>query len=361
MSFYIVDLLFFICISLGSIYNFLGDKNYYIFKIIYLTFIMLSGYYICSNILNYSRDSILYVDWFSRINYSTYSNIVEDGKDILFQFFIKLIQNTISEDSFYIFYIFYIGILYFKLKYVSVVSKGLSLFLLLWLIYSQTFVLYEITQIRGGMAISIVSYAIARDLFEKNKSITYFLYILAPFLHVSTLIIIIIFFILKFLKFKIVNKKTIISMLLFSFIIKFAFDKIVSDSINLYFYNAFRLNSYLDGTYNDVNQTSLFSVLFILKIFFISICLLIWENIKPQEKVFVFLSSLSCCIYMLLSFNSVLALRISELFIFFSLATFILPLTQRFSRVEYKYFIIFIIVGLGFVFCYSSHKILLGY
>lgn len=360
MSFYIIDFVFFIIFIVGLIFN-KFDKTNIIFSLIYITALLIIGFYLSSNILDYSRDAILYVDWFKRIQFSSIDYIFDDGKDILFQIMIKFVQ-LFSIDQFYIFIFFILLISFLKYKFVNCVASGSAAFILIWLIYSQTFILYELTQIRGGLAISIASYAIAYNLNKKNNLHIYGCFLAALLIHLSSLIIIIVYFLSKILfKNKLINEKVILIILSTSFFLKILFENLVSLNITNYFSNIFRINSYLDGTYSDITQVSLLSILFILKIVFIIFGLIFWKKITYQDKFYVYLSAIGCSFYMILSFNGVLALRISELFILFSLGTFIIPLKQKFEKREYNYIFMLGLFFIGFCFCYSSHKILLGY
>ncbi|WP_213064851.1 hypothetical protein, partial [Acinetobacter pittii] len=113
--------------------------------------------------------------------------------------------------------------------------------------------------------------------------------------------------------------------------------------------------------YLDSNENlSLLSVFLISKILIIFLLSFFWENLNDFKKFIVLLSSIGCALQITLSFNATLGLRFSELFILFSMLTFVFPLEIKSINSITKSFYLFIILSFSFIFFYSTTKIVIG-
>lgn len=335
---------------------FLNNKN--LIMGLYSVLGVFFAYYIANNVDTLSRDYLNYSYWFNEIyQENSFSNIIF-GKDPIFQLLVYVIQSVFCNDDFWV-YFFIINIIFFlKIKFSSLFSNSLGMVLLMCLIFSQTFILFEITQIRAGLAISIASYVILRSLvLKKNDWLTYFLFLIAVYTHFSTLLMVLVYFIV-FFKGIVVNRFFLIYILLFSAFFGLFFNGFVLKIIELNFNNNSRFIDYLNN--GDIESISLFSIFFILKIIIIILLLIFWRDLKYLHRVVVFFSGIGCSLQLLLNFNAVFGLRFSELFIFFSLATLIIPLDFERLDTNLRYMYLFFLLSLGFVFYLSSTKILLG-
>lgn len=329
-----------------------------IFFVFYMVFFSAIIFWIAHNIQYLSRDYYNYTSWFDEIFVSSFFEN-SSGKDPGFKLLVSFIQYVFGNNYIYIYYIYMILILYFKYKFSSQIFFRSNLITCLWLLFSATFILFEVTQIRAGLAISLASYLIVSNLNSK-PNIWFFLALsICFFLHKSIVILILAYLIIVFFKKLILKKISIIMILLFGLIVNLFFQDQLNNTIGIYLVDNDRTANYLNGV-DDVTAASLFSFFFIVKIFCLILLLYFWDLLSEQKKYFVFFSALSCFFYMVFMFNNVFAFRISEIFILFALACFIFPLDFKFKVKELKYLYFFGVLVLGAVFYNSSCKILLG-
>lgn len=325
--------------------------------VFYFIFFITIIFFLSSYIEDISRDFYNYKYWFDEIYYSSFSENIT-GKDPGFKSLINLIQTVFGNNYIYIYMVYMFLIFYFKYKYCETIFSGTKLIIFFWIIFSSTFVLYELTQIRVGLAIAFSSYIIVRNLYLRSTPWTWFFLILSYFFHQSILILLISYLAIYLLKGKVVNRFFISGMLLFGLFVNLFLQEKLSNIVGLYLMSNERAENYLNGV-EDLSSISLFSFFFILKIVMIVILLLFWEYLSKQRRMIVFFSALGCFFYMVFMFNGVFALRISELFILFSLACFIFPLEIKIFDKNLKYVWILFLSLLGGIFLYSSSKILL--
>ncbi|MFW2175823.1 EpsG family protein [Acinetobacter guillouiae] len=326
---------------------------------------MLSGlffsYFIAVNVENLSRDYVNYILWFSGIQNYSLSEIVffggvDSGKDFGFQFLVALIQKTISPESYVIYFIFSWFIFYFKYKVTSFLSFNLSIMVAMWLLFSQTFILFEITQIRAGLAIALASYAIVRGIyFNKNNLSTALIFLLAISIHISTIVLLILYYLYVIKKFNI-SRSLILMLIFLSFMLKFLFSNTIVSTFIVYFSSSLRFEDYLQS--ND--NLSLLSIFLISKVLIIFFLTLFWDGLSDFKKFIVFLSSIGCALQIMLSFNATFGLRFSELFILFSMLTFVLPLEIKVINSVVKSLYLLLVLILSFAFYYSTTKIIIG-
>lgn len=316
------------------------------------------AYYVSNNISTLSRDYFNYSSWFSDIYYNSSLKNIFFGKDPAFQFLVFVIQKISLSQEFFVYFVIVFLIFFIKIKFSSLFFNSLSAILLMWLLFSQTFILFEITQIRAGLAIALASFAILRGVSsKKNDWITSLCLFISVFIHFSTILLVLVYFAILF-KEVVLNRLVIFFILLFSTIVGFLLDNVIQDFIESNFSENIRFIDYLND--KNVENLSLFSVFFILKIMMVISLLFFWSHLKYSQKAAVFLSAFGCALQVILSFNTVFGLRFSELFIFFSLATFVVPMDFHKINVNLRYIYIFCLLGLGFIFYTSSVKILLG-
>lgn len=349
---------FFLCSLLLTVFfvNKRFDKNILIW--VYCIFGFCLSSYVSFNISTLSRDYLNYSLWFKDIFYNTSLNNIFFGKDPIFQFIVSIIQNVFFSQEFAVYFVISYVIFFIKIKFSSLFFNSLGATLLMWLLFSQTFILFEVTQIRAGLAISLASFAILRGVsVQKNDWITSIMLFFSVFIHFSTILLVIIYFII-FFKEIIVNRITIFSVLLFGIVLGLFFDKFFQDFFISKFSENIRFVDYLND--KNVENLSLFSIFFILKFLMVLLLLFFWDQLRYCHKVAVFLSAIGCSLQIILSFNIVFGLRFSELFILFSLSTFVIPVFINKIDVNIRYIYILFLLGLGFIFYISSTNILLG-
>jgi len=326
---------------------------------LYIIFFIILNFYLSSYISDYSRDFSNYSDWFDQIYYSGFwENIT--GKDPGFKTLVSFIQLFLGNNYAYIYFIYMMLIFFFKYKFSREVFSGISLLIFFWIVFCSTFVLYEITQIRVGLAIAFASYIIIISIYNKPSFWTWSLLLLSYFFHQSISILLICYLVLIIFNKQLINRFFIIGMLLLGLFVNVFFQDKLSDFIGFYLMSNERAENYLNGVEN-LSKISLFSFFFLSKIIIIAFLLFYWEFLSKAKRAIVFLSALGCFFYMVFMFNGVFAVRVSELFILFSLACFVFPLELKVINKDLKYLWLFILFILGGVFLYSSSKILLDY
>ncbi|KRI30334.1 EpsG family protein [Acinetobacter pittii] len=357
---YILGICFFIySLTLLVVFNEKLSKDY--LKLPYALSGLFFSCFIALNVENLSRDYINYISWFRGLYTYSLTEIIllggmDSGKDIGFQFLVALIQKIISPEYYVIYFVFSWFIFYFKYKVCTFLNFNLSIILAVWLFFSQTFILFEITQIRAGLAIALTTYAIVRGIyFQKNNLWTALTFLLAISIHISVLFLVILYYLYVLRKFN-VSKFLVIGLIFSSFILKFLFSNTIVSTFITYFSNNLRFEDYLDSNEN----LSLLSVFLISKILIIFLLSFFWENLNDFKKFIVLLSSIGCALQITLSFNATLGLRFSELFILFSMLTFVFPLEIKSINSITKSFYLFIILSFSFIFFYSTTKIVIG-
>lgn len=351
---YFVVFLFF-CFTL--VIYFLQERNRLqplVFNFLYLIISIFLALYVSNNIFELSRDLPGYIYWADYISKSSFSEMIS-GKDPFFQIIISILQ-IVSNNIIFIYFSFILLIFNFKLKFSELFLNRCNSAILTWLIFCQTFILYEVTQIRAGLAIAIASFSITYFLLnpKKNKYILVLL-LIAIYIHFSVFVLSLVFLLLYLLKDKILNRLSVILTLIFSIVLGFVFRRFMQDFINLTFSDNSRFEDYLD---KNADELSLISVLFFMKLAAILMNLVFWRELNVTKKFILLFSVVGCSIQIVFNFNAVLGLRFSETFILFSLATFIFPLEYNSWNGNLKRIYFLLILILGFMFFYSSTKIL---
>lgn len=319
------------------------------------------SYFVSTNIAFLSRDYINYIFWFEEIRTHSFFDILflndtVSDKDIGFQLLVSSIQNLISPQYSFLFFVFCFLIFYLKYKIVSFLPFSLSVIFALWLIFAQTFILFEVTQIRAGLAITLASYAIVRGVFfEKNNIFTFVIFLFAVSVHLSTLVLALIYYIYIFKKFNI-TPRMIIFLIFSGVILNLFFINFINFIFTKYFSENLRFTDYLENS----ESLSLFSIFLISKLLIIFFLLYFWNSLNDFKKFIVFLSGIGCFFQITFSFNVVFGLRFSELFILFSMLTFVFPFDIKLISQPMRYLYLIFILALSLVFYSSTTKILIG-
>lgn len=356
MLFLNLSFLYFLLIVFGGILNITRLRLDKIFILFYLFFTLGACFFLLPNISDYSRDFNNYYNWFLKIQ----NEGVEDGfwgKDPIFQYIVLFIQQFFGNNYIIIYSFFFFSISLLKLFFARQLNIGFYYLIFLWLLFGQTFILYEITQIRAGLAISICSFYIIRNLH--NRSNLNWIFILSSFfMHQSVAVLILSYLLYLFFNKVILTKKMVLLIYFTGIIFSVFLKNILSNYIFVLFIDNLRASDYLDNTYEGVFDVSLISTFFLLKSLSIFILTYFYDDLDELKKLAVFFSAISCFFYSAFAFNSVFAYRFSEVFIYFSIATMVYPLCIRRINLELKYAWFLCLMVLGGVFFYSSTKIL---
>lgn len=331
--------------------------NFNVAKKVYLIILFFVIIFVSYSIEDLSRDFRLYREWFDVIKNENFFDLIV-GKDPAFKLIISLIQILFGNNYFIIYLIYMSMVSFFQYKFCEKIFYGYNFFILLWLIFCGTFVLHDITQIRVGLAIAISSFAIINNIQNSKNLFNFSILFLGFFLHQSIFVLIFSYFVFKIFFRLCLNRICIIVLLTVGFLSNLFLQGFLNKYLNLYLFDNQRAINYLNGV-EDISAVSLFSFFFIIKISVIVFLLFFWEQLSRINKSIVFLSSVGCFFYMFFMFNNVFALRVSELFILFSLSCFIIPFDIKILDKKFKNFWFLFLIILGFILFYSSTKILL--
>lgn len=228
-----------------------------IFFVFYMVFFSVIMFWIANNIEYLSRDYYNYTSWFDEIFVSSFFEN-STGKDPGFKLIVSFIQHIFGNNYIYIYYIYMILILYFKYKFSSQIFSRSSLIIYFWLLFSATFILFEVTQIRAGLAISLASYLIVSNLNSKPNIWVFLTLSVCIFLHKSIVILILAYLIIIFFKKIIIKKINIIMILFLGLIINLLFQDQLNNTVGIYLIDNDRAANYLNGV-DDVTTASLLS------------------------------------------------------------------------------------------------------
>lgn len=356
MSLLNINLIYFVLILFGFFLSNRALKLDKVFLFFYIVFTFIVCFLLIPSVDNYSRDFNNYYNWFLKI----YSDGVVDGffgKDPLFQYIVLLIQLFFGSSYIPIYSFFFIAISVLKFYFSKFLNIGFYYLIFLWLLFCQTFILHDLTQIRGGLAIAVCSFFIIRDLNNRNN-LNVILIFCSFFIHQSVSVLILSYLVYLLLGSRVLTRKLILFIYFLGIFSGFFLKNILSSYLLIHFISNERASDYLDSTYGGVFEASLVSTFFLLKSLSIFILTYFYEELDDVKKFFVLLSSIGCFFYSVFLFNSVFAYRFSEVFIYFSIATMIYPLYINKVNIEARYAWFVGLIVLGWVFFYSSTKIL---
>lgn len=348
---------YFLLVSFGFLLNYSKFNLDRFYSFFYIFNIFVLGVVILPNIDMLSRDFLNYYNWFMKIEKEGVSGFW-DLKDPIFQYIVLFIQNVFGNSYFAIYMFFFICISYCKLFFSKLMGLGSLYLILLWLLFGQTFILYELTQIRAGFAISLCSYFIARDI-QKLDKINLLFMLLSCFIHQSVFVLFLSYLLLRLSDNLFLSRNFTIFIYIMGLVSGLFLKPIFSNVVGLYFIGSERAKDYLDNSYSEIFEVSFLSVFYIAQSFVILFLSYFYLRLNDLQKKILFLSTLGSFFYSVFSFNSVLAYRFSEVFIFFTLVCMVFLLQLRVININFRQIWFLILVALGVVFSYSSSKIIL--
>jgi hypothetical protein len=185
--------------------------------------------------------------------------------------------------------------------------------------------------------------------YQNRKLISIFIYILSLLFHLSILLSLPIY-LLIFLKVKFDSRRWLIGLFLISLIAYAGVNYILN-----YFRDFTRLSDYLSGE-NSVSLISFYFIVRFIAIFYIIIFL--WKKLSSINRTMVVVSTFGIAIQVIFSSNAVLALRGSEIFIYFDIISFLIPLEYLSKKLKTIY--VLILFCMGIIYLLSSIKLMEG-
>lgn len=299
---------------------------------------------------NVDHDYQNYTQWIDSIG-NSYNDAILQGKDIgfilLYQF-----SSLFSESYILFFCLICLLSLIFKWKFSTSIYNGRFCILIFFLIFSRFYILHDMTQVRAGMAIAMSSYGIVL-LTKGKRKYGIILVSLAGLIHLSSLFLMVVYGLYLCVK----NKKLISPLMMLLPIAGLFMGEALKTVLPLL--NAERLNIYLSGGY-ATEKISLLSFYYLIRIIvFYFLMIFFFHQIKKEQRICLFFSSMSLFFHAALVWNDAVALRVVEILGLFDIATFTFPLLflNKSSRQIYICFLLLI----SFVFYISSLKIVNPY
>lgn len=293
------------------------------------------------------QDYPQYVDWFNSVRYG-YTELIDWIKDpgfVLLLYVSSLFSRSYAiacaAASFLIVCLQY----WFSKK----VGAGRWVLLFLYLLFCRFFIEQDMTQIRAGIAIPLMSIALV-FAFQGKKKTSVVIYCCAVCFHISALvalpILILVLFGVRF------ESRAWIAWLIPIGIVGAILLKPVFDLLG----DFGRTSDYLNGTL-DIKHLRLLSVYLILHLVVLSLIYWrLWSKVFNVERFVIVCSAFGLFFQLLLSSNSGIALRVSEVLGYFDMALFIIPLSHLRPRGLTLYALF--VVAMGLVFFRSALKII---
>lgn len=340
-----------------SIYLFLIFFNIFfrpIQNFIIFCLIIFLSYFGFNNIEILSLDYYNYLSIFQTAKILTWSELFSVG-DPLFLILVKIIDLLVNNTvSIFLFLIFLSLLLkfYIAVKFIPVRLIPIFLFLIL----GRFYFLHDLTQLRASLAISLGTISLLilyRNNLKINSKIL-FLYILGCLFHISLLIIIPLYFIVK----RVVNTRNFPILYFFIFILlSVGIGTIFSNSLSsiiasMNFID--RISLYFSDQGESQNiRYSVFQFYFLMKFTILIYLTNVYSRFNNFNKALVVTYVYAMCLQALFMFSSAIGLRFSAIFGYIDMMALLIPLSNYIYK---KYFnIYFVIISLiALVFFYSS-------
>jgi hypothetical protein len=299
---------------------------------------------------NVDRDYLNYLDWFHSIAAGglTALDWVKDPGFIMVSRVTALLGLTYVAATFVLVALALFGTARFA--WLACNEHFFSIFI--YLVFCRFFLAQEMTAIRVGVAIPLLSLSILY-MYRGRKWHAGILFLLAATFHISVLVgFPIVLLAMSGVRFK--SRWWIGSIIPAAVLLRVFARNILETASTLS-----RLSPYLNGTL-EINGTTLFSVYIIARLAFMMLVVgFLWKKASSEERLFVFCSAIGLAIQILFSFNDVIALRGSELFGLFDVMVFVIPL--RYLKPSLAYACALILIIFGALFFVSSMSIVNPY
>lgn len=324
-------------------------QNFFIFGL--LVFLTIFGF---KNIEILSLDFYNYLSIFQSARILSWIELI-NVDDPLFLFLVKIIGLVVDDTvSIFLFLIFFSLFLKFYISIKFIDKKLIPIFL--FLILGRFYFLHDLTQIRASLAISLGTIALLtlyKNNFKVNNRIV-LLYVLGCLFHISIIIIIPLYFIVK----KITQVKNF--PVLYFFILIF-----FSVSIGAIFSNSLssivasigfidRISLYFSDQGESQNiKYSVFQFYFLMKFTILIYLTKVYSKFNNFNKALVVTYVYAMCLQALFVFSSAIGLRFSAIFGYIDMMALLIPLSSYIYK-KYFYFYFILISLIGLVFFYSS-------
>jgi EpsG family len=213
-----------------------------------------------------------------------------------------------------------------------------SIPMFIYLIFCRFFLAQEMTAIRVGVAIPLLSLSILY-MYRGRKSLAIILFLLAAAFHISVLVAApIVLLAMRDVRF---NSRWWVGSMIPVVILLRIFARGILETVS----QLDRISPYLNGSL-QIDSIRFFSVYVVARlVFMIFVVCFLWKKVSPEERLFVFCSGIGLSLQFLFSFNGAIALRSSELFGLFDVMLFIIPLNYLKPTTVYACALVLVILG----------------
>jgi uncharacterized membrane protein len=211
----------------------------------------------------------------------------------------------------------------------------------IYLAFCRFFLAQEMTAIRAGVAIPLLSLAILY-MYRDRKMLGMSCFLLGISFHLTVLVgLPVVILAMREVRFK--SRWWMGSMIPVLILLRIAARNILET-----FSEVGRISHYLNGDVEigSINFLSVYLLAHGAVLLFV-VCFL-WRKVSSEERLFIFCSGIGLSLQLLFSFNDTIALRGSELFGLFDMALFIIPLKYVRPIIAYTYALFLIICGAAF-------------
>lgn len=281
-----------------------------------------------------------------RLDYFDFRNLIyyEASYYIFASFSIKILN---SMQYFFIFYAL-IGV-WLKLKATTYYTN--SFFLSILLYFSSWYLLHEMTQIRAGVAVGILSLSI-KDIYDRKPTRFIVKFLIACSFHYSSVF----FFPAYFLNPLNIRKYFLLLIIITSFVMAYSGFNIF-DNRFISIFSGTKIEEYNFLASANIMKLKVFNGLFLINSLISIILLLNVEKIQKFNKyaiLFVKLNSISIIFYLVLSSVPMIAVRIAELYSIVQL--FLFPCIIYLFKNKYFGYLFIIILTFIYLFINLSYS-----
>jgi len=278
-------------------------------------------------------------------NTKSFADVAHSQREKLFMTFLYFSKKVCNNYSFFIFSFFAIS---FSIKFRFIKKYSSNIFLSLIIYFFTLFVIYDINQIRQGMALAFVLLSTSAIL---NKKIFQFILLIfiASLFHLSAIVFIPAYWISRIR----ISPKTIFIILGLSLAFSLSISAVIENSSivqSLLKTETFSHYSAYINNANYIKELSILSIGVIQRILIFLLLLFYFDNIKAEENLKYFLLNgyfISIVIFIFLSFSTELAARLS--FYYKALEILIVPYivtSQKLIQNRIILFILFFILSI---------------
>jgi len=226
-------------------------------------------------------------------------------------------------------------------RFAWITSKNNFLTIFIYLVFCRFFLAQEMTAIRAGVAIPLLSLSIFL-MYRGQKKLATVLFLIAVSFHLTALLALPIV-LLAMCQVRLKSYWWMGAMIPTVILLRISAQSILNAVSQLD-----RISPYLNGSV-EIGSINVHSVYLLAHVWVMSlvVCFL-WKKMSPEERLSVFCSGIGLSVLLLFSFNSTIALRSSELFGLFDVVVFLIPMNYLKRSQAHVYLFVLVVFGAAF-------------